>query len=79
MREPVKIHGTYTKRVVFSQRFRRFIIDELGVPFSGIPVRVDEDDIIPWEGPYPASWSHLNRRPEWLERLQEEVSRRGAR
>lgn len=79
MREPVKIHGTYTKRVVFSQRFRRFVIDELGVPFSGFPVRVDDNDIIPWEGPYPASWSHLNRRPEWLERLQEEVSRRGAR
>lgn len=77
MAEPVIHHGTYTKNVIFSQRFRRFVIDELGVPFSGFPVRLDDDDIIPWEGPYPSAWAHLNRRPEWLERLQEEVSRRG--
>jgi len=75
MREPLKIHGTFSSRPVFSQRFRRFVIDELDVPFGGVPVCIDDDDIIPWEGPYPSKWSHLNQRPEWLEKLQAEVSR----
>jgi len=75
MREPLKIHGTLSPRPVFSQRFRRFVIDELGVPFGGVPVCIDDDDIIPWEGPYPSKWSHLNQRPEWLEKFQTEVSR----
>lgn len=79
IREPLKVHGTLSPRPVFSQRFRRFVIEELGVPFKGIPVRIDDDDIIPWEGPYPSKWAHLNRRPEWLEKLQEEASRRGAK
>ncbi|RYD76415.1 MAG: hypothetical protein EOP84_16910 [Verrucomicrobiaceae bacterium] len=74
MREPLKIHGTLSPRPVFSQRFGRFVIDELGVPLGGVPVCIDDDDIIPWEGPYPSKWSHLNRRPEWLEKLQAEVS-----
>lgn len=74
MREPIKIHGTATRNVVFSQRFRRFVIDELGVPFSGIPVRLDDDGLIPWAGPYPSQWSYLNQRPEWLEKMQEEIS-----
>jgi hypothetical protein len=78
IREPLKVHGTLSPRPIFSQRFRRFVIEELGVPFKGIPVRIDDDDLIPWEGPYPTNWAHLNRRPEWLEKLQEEVSKRGA-
>jgi hypothetical protein len=76
IREPLKIHGTLSPRPIFSQRFRRFVIDELEVGFSGTPVCIDDDDLIPWEGPYPTKWAHLNRRPEWLLRLQEQVSKR---
>ena len=36
---------------------------------TGTPVRVDDDDTIPWGGPYPEPWEHLNERPDWLKKL----------
>lgn len=55
--------------IIVSQRFRRFMEDELGLEMTGTPVRVDGDDTIPWGGPYPEPWEHLNKRPEWLEKI----------
>ena len=55
--------------VVVSQRFRQFLKNEVGEEITGVPVRVDEDEIIPWAGPYPPPWEHLNERPEWLKAL----------
>ena len=63
--------GALQPFVVMSQRFRHFMEDELGLEMIGAPVRVDDDDTIPWGGPYPEPWEHLNKRPEWLNKLAE--------
>lgn len=62
--------GALQPYVIMSQRFRRFIEDELGMEMTGTPVRVDHDDTIPWGGPYPEPWEHLNERPDWLKKLE---------
>lgn len=58
--------------VIVSQRFRRFMEDELGLEMTGTPVRVDDDETTPWGGPYPEPWEHLNERPDWLKKLEGE-------
>jgi hypothetical protein len=52
--------------LVGSRNFFRFMIEELGQDLGGIPVHLDEDDTIPWIGPYCAPWEHLNKIPNWL-------------
>ncbi len=56
--------------VVISQKLAGILFDELGTELSGQPVRLDDDDIIPWVGPFPSPWDHLNQRPNWLQQLE---------
>ena len=69
MAESFAIHGTPSRRLVFSRRFRDFVLHELRLPFWGVPVHLDDDDEIPWAGPYPEPWAHLKRRPAWLQEM----------
>ena len=52
--------------LVGSQDFFRFMIEELGEDLAGIPVHLEQDDVLPWVGPYPPPWEHLNIPPHWL-------------
>jgi hypothetical protein len=70
MAESFPIHGVDSRRLIFSRHFRDFVVNELRLPFSGVPVRLDDHDDIPWAGPYPGPWEHLNQRPEWLKQLK---------
>jgi hypothetical protein len=54
--------------LIVSQRFRSFVKETFGLEVTGVPVRIQEDEMIPWEGPYPGPLAHKNRRPKWLEK-----------
>lgn len=62
--------GALQPYLIMSQRFRRFMKEELGLEMTGTPVRLDDDDTIPWGGPYPEPWEHLNKRPDWLKEFE---------
>lgn len=59
--------------LIISQRFAKILFDELGAEIDGRPVRLDQDHSIPWVGPFPQPWEHLNRRPNWLQSLGENL------
>ncbi len=62
--------GALQPYVIMSQRFRHFMKEELGLEMTGTPVRLDDDDTIPWGGPYPEPWEYLNKRPDWLREFE---------
>lgn len=67
VRESQFIAGQSPGTIIVSQKFRSFVREAFGLEVTGTPVRIQTDESIPWEGPYPSSLAHKNRRPKWLD------------